>query len=157
MKKKIVSMLMVTALVASLTAGCGSSSGDGEKADAKKEKKDVSELVIGEMEYSVVEDGGWAQSMHEGLVKACENVGIDTKTNLITMEEISEEDTSLIESTVEELVDEGADIIFGCSAGYAAILSELQEEYPDVVSHSREMMFMTILLNFRFVDMREIS
>lgn len=60
---------------------------DGEKADAKKEKKDVSELVIGEMEYSVVEDGGWAQSMHEGLVKACENVGIDTKTNLITMEE----------------------------------------------------------------------
>lgn len=133
MKKKIVSMLMVTALVASLTAGCGSSSGDGEKADAKKEKKDVSELIIGEMEYSVVEDGGWAQSMHEGLVKACENVGIDTKTNLITMEEISEEDTSLIESTVEELVDEGADIIFGCSAGYAAILSELQEEYPDVV------------------------
>lgn len=133
MKKKIVSMLMVTALVASLTAGCGSSAGDGEKADAKKEKKDVSELIIGEMEYSVVEDGGWAQSMHEGLVKACENVGIDTKTNLITMEEISEEDTSLIESTVEELVDEGADIIFGCSAGYAAILSELQEEYPDVV------------------------
>ena len=38
MKKKIVSMLMVTALVASLTAGCGSSSGDGEKADAKKRK-----------------------------------------------------------------------------------------------------------------------
>lgn len=133
MKKKIVSMLMVTALVASLTAGCGSSAGDGEKADAKKEKKDVSKLIIGEMEYSVVEDGGWAQSMHEGLVKACENVGIDTKTNLITMEEISEEDTSLIESTVEELVDEGADIIFGCSAGYAAIFSELQEEYPDVV------------------------
>ena len=64
MKKKIVSMLMVTALVASLTAGCGSSSGDSEKADAKKEKKDVSELIIGEMEYSVVEDGGWAQSMH---------------------------------------------------------------------------------------------
>lgn len=62
MKKKIVSMLMVTALVASLTAGCGSSAGDGEKADAKKEKKDVSELIIGEMEYSVVEDGGWAQS-----------------------------------------------------------------------------------------------
>lgn len=71
--------------------------------------------------------------MHEGLVKACEDLGIDTKTNLLTMEEISEEDTSLIESTVEELVDEGADIIFGCSAGYSAILAELQQEYPDVI------------------------
>lgn len=135
MKKKVVSILMVTALVASLTAGCGSSSdsGDDKKSDAKSDKKDVSELVIGEMEYSVIDDGGWAQSMHEGLVKACDDLGIDTDTNLITMEEISEEDTSLIESTVEELVDEGADIIFGCSAGYAAILSELQEEYPDVI------------------------
>lgn len=55
------------------------------------------------------------------------------KQNLLTMEEISEEDTSLIESTVEELVDEGADIIFGCSAGYSAILAELQQEYPDVI------------------------
>ena len=90
-------------------------------------------MVIGEIEYSVIDDGGWAQSMHEGLVKACEDLGIDTKTNLLTMEEISEEDTSLIESTVEELVDEGADIIFGCSAGYSAILAELQQEYPDVI------------------------
>lgn len=128
MKKRLISIFMVTVLIASLMAGCDSNLGD-----TKREKKDVSDLVIGEMEYSVVEDGGWAQSMHEGLVKACDDLGIDTKKNLITMEEISEEDTALIESTVEELVNKGADIIFGCSAGYAAILSELQEEYPDVI------------------------
>lgn len=52
--------------------------------------------------------------MHEGLVKAYNDLGIDTETNLLTMEDISEEDTALLESTVEELVDEGADIIFGC-------------------------------------------
>ena len=142
MKKKLLSLLMVTALTASLVAGCGSN-GDS---------KDVSELVIGEIEYSVIDDGGWAQSMHEGLVKACEDLGIDTKTNLLTMEEISEEDTSLIESTVEELVDEGADIIFGCSAGYSAILAELQQEYPDVIfaQQSND-------VSSRSVDMREIS
>lgn len=55
------------------------------------------------------------------------------RPNLLTMEDISEEDTALLESTVEELVDEGADIIFGCSAGYSAILAELQQEYPDVI------------------------
>lgn len=97
------------------------------------EAKDVSELVIGELQYSVVEDGGWGQAMHEGLVTACENLGIDTSTNLITMEEISEEDPALIESAVEELVDNGADIIFGCSAGYATLLAELQEDFPEVI------------------------
>ena len=38
--------------------------------------------------------------MHEGLVKACNDLGIDTETNLLTMEDISEEDTALLESTV---------------------------------------------------------
>ncbi len=97
------------------------------------ETKDVSDLVIGELHYSVVEDGGWAQAMHTGLLTACENLGIDPSTNLLTMEEIAEEDPALIESAVEELVDNGADIILGCSAGYAAILAELQEEFPEVV------------------------
>lgn len=97
------------------------------------ETKDVSELVIGELQYSVVEDGGWAQAMHTGLLTACENLGIDPSTNLLTMEEIAEEDPALIESAVEELVDNGADVILGCSAGYASILSELQEEFPEVV------------------------
>ena len=107
MKKKLFSLLMVTALTASLVAGCGSNGDSKDKSSGSdRETKDVSELVIGEIEYSVIDDGGWAQSMHEGLVKACEDLGIDTKTNLLTMEEISEEDTSLIESTVEELVDE---------------------------------------------------
>ena len=134
MKKKLASILLVTTLTISLLAGCGGSeSSSDSKSSGSGETKDVSELVIGEIEYSVVNDGGWAQSMHEGLVKACNDLGIDTETNLLTMEDISEEDTALLESTVEELVDEGADIIFGCSAGYSAILAELQQEYPDVI------------------------
>ncbi|MDO4473834.1 MAG: BMP family ABC transporter substrate-binding protein [Eubacteriales bacterium] len=132
MKKKLLSVLVTTAMAAALLAGCGGSS-ESESSEASGETKDVKDLVIGEIHYSVVEDGGWAQGMHEGIVTACENLGIDTETNLLTMEEIAEEDTALVESTVEELVDNGADIIFGCSAGYATILAELQEEYPDVI------------------------
>lgn len=132
MKKKLLSVLVTTAMAATLLAGCGGSS-ESETSEASGETKDVKDLVIGEIHYSVVEDGGWAQGMHEGIVTACENLGIDTETNLLTMEEIAEEDTALVESTVEELVDNGADIIFGCSAGYATILAELQEEYPDVI------------------------
>lgn len=80
MKKKLLSLLMVTALTASLVAGCGSNGDSKDKSSGSdRETKDVSELVIGEIEYSVIDDGGWAQSMHEGLVKACEDLGIDTK------------------------------------------------------------------------------
>ena len=74
MKKKLLSLLMVTALTASLVAGCGSNGDSKDKSSGSdRETKDVSELVIGEIEYSVIDDGGWAQSMHEGLVKACED------------------------------------------------------------------------------------
>jgi basic membrane lipoprotein Med (substrate-binding protein (PBP1-ABC) superfamily) len=117
----------------SLAVGCGSKSTDNSAESASKETGSVEDLVIGEIHYSVVEDGGWAQAMHEGLVAACENLGIDTSTQLLTMEDIAEEDTALVEATVATLVDNGADVIFGCSAGYATIFSELQPQYPDVI------------------------
>ena len=136
MKKKLLSLLLATAMVALCVVGCGGNKAEEKKdgdAKAPAQTKDVKDLIIGEMHYSVVEDGGWGQAMHEGLVTACTNLGINVETNLLTRENISEEDTALIETTVEELVDNGADIIFGCSAGYSTILAELQADYPDVV------------------------
>ena len=144
MRKKLVSVLLAAVMTTALLAGCGSggsksvngseaATGEAKTEAAAGEKKEVKDLIIGEIQYSVVEDGGWGQGMHEGMLKACENLGIDASTNLLTMEEISEEDPALVESTIEELIDSGADVIFGCSAGYASLMSEMQEEYPDVV------------------------
>lgn len=122
MKKRTLGLV----LAATMVAACGTTAFAGEAMD-------VTELIVGELHYSVAEDGGFAQALHTGVVEACENLGIDTTTNLLTMEEISEEDPALIESAVEELVDNGANIIFGCSTGYAGLLAELQEEFPEVV------------------------
>ena len=135
MKRKLVSVLLMAIMVMSLAVGCGSTdtSKDNNENKDTATTKAVEDLVIAEMHYSVVEDGGWAQAMHEGIVKACENLGIDTEKQLLTMEDISEEDTALVESTVDTLVENGADIIFGCSAGYATIFAELQPNYPDVI------------------------
>lgn len=126
--KKIISLLLVVMVTLSLV-GCGSSS----TKETKKEAKKVTEMKVAELHYSVVEDGGWAQAMHEGLIKACEELGMNPKTQIITMENIAEEDTALIETTVESCVEKGADIIFGCSAGYVTVFSELADEYPDVI------------------------
>ena len=124
MKKRVLSVLLAAVMVMSLAVGCGTKEG-GESASGKSETKKVEDLVIGEMHYSVVEDGGWAQAMHEGILKACENLGIDTEKQLFTMEDISEEDTALVEATVETLVEKGVDVIFGCSAGYATIFADI--------------------------------
>ncbi|MDO4939070.1 MAG: BMP family ABC transporter substrate-binding protein [Lachnospiraceae bacterium] len=142
MKKKILSLLLAAVMAVSLAACGGSSAATqakeepaaAEAADSTAaEKKDVKDLVIAEVHYSVVEDGGWAQAMHEGLLRACDELGVDTEKNLLTVENIAEEDTALVESTVDTLVDSGADIIFGCSAGYATIFAEIQPKYPDVI------------------------
>lgn len=136
MKKKLLSLLLAATMVVLAVTGCGGAGNtdtdEGANNDAKN-TKEVSELIVGELHYSVVEDGGWGQAMHEGLVTACTNLGIDVEKQLLTRENISEEDTALIEATVEELVDNGADVIFGCSAGYSTVLAELQKDFPDVV------------------------
>ena len=123
MKRKLLSLVLVAIMALSLVA-CGSTE-DNNGSETSNETKAVTDLVIGELHYSVVEDGGWAQAMHEGLVTACNNLGIDTETQLLTRENISEEDIALVESTIEELVDNGADVIFGCSAGYATIFADI--------------------------------
>lgn len=133
MKRKLLSVLLVAVMTMSLAAGCGTSESNDDSKGKEDTTKKVEDLVIGEMHYSVVEDGGWAQAMHEGVVTACETLGIDTETQLFTMEDISEEDTALVEATVDTLVEKGVDIIFGCSAGYATIFAELQPDYPDVI------------------------
>lgn len=125
MKKRTLGLVLAASTMMSLILG--------STAVQAAEAKDVSELIVGELHYSVTEDGGFAQALHAGVVSACENLGIDTETNLLTMENISEEDPSLIEIAVEELVDNGANIIFGCSTGYASVLAELQEDFPDVI------------------------
>ena len=125
--KKIISLLLAV-LLAFVLVGCGS-----KDAEATKATKKVTDMKVAELHYSVVEDGGWAQAMHEGLVRACEALGMDPKTQIITMENIAEEDTALIETTVESCVEKGADVIFGCSAGYVTVFNELADQYPDVI------------------------
>ena len=142
MMKKLLSFAMAVIMVLTLAACADSAPAETAAAAPATEAateavapagKSVQDLKIAEVHYSVVEDGGWAQAMHEGILKACADLGINTETNLLTMENIAEEDTALVEATVETLVDNGADIIFGCSAGYATIFAEIQPKYPDVI------------------------
>lgn len=145
MKKRLMGFVLAAVVAMAALCGCNAQSGSEEKTEAETtaadttaaekeaDQKSVSDIVVAELHYSVVEDGGWAQAMHEGLLKACKDLGMDPAKQVITMEDIAEEDTALIETTVESCVEKGAKIIFGCSAGYVTVFHELADKYPDVI------------------------
>ncbi len=156
MKKKVFSVLLVGAMCAGLLAGCGSSS-DGETttdssaaAESAAEESsvvnlisqdlmnsdvaediDFSTLMIGEIESYVINDGGWCQATHEGIVAAMEELGIPEE-NLYVLESIDDTDQASVQAAAEQLIEEGCTLIIGASTGYASYLPEVAAEYPEV-------------------------
>lgn len=143
MKKRILSILLTAVLAMSMLAGCGSAANNGgnsgndsqtenNKNDANKDGKtmDYSDIIVGEIQSYTIDDGGWCQAMHEGLVAAMAACGIPEK-NLLKVENVAEDPTS-VEAALESLVDGGANVVIGCSTGYGSFLSELAPDYPDV-------------------------
>lgn len=136
MKKRLLSIILVGAMAIACLAGCGSEGGnEGGAGSAAGEGAGTAtlameDIVVGEIQSYVINDGGWCQATHEGLVAAMENAGIPAE-NLMTLEEVYEEQAAVYAAT-EQLIEEGANVIVGTSTGYAGYLAELKAEYPEV-------------------------
>jgi len=138
-RKKLVSILLLSVIIISLFAGCsGGSTGSSSKSsietsgsDATKKTLDYSNIKIGEITSLVVNDGGWCQATHQGILAAMEELGIP-KENLLVIENVAEEQVA-VANAYDALVSEGVNIIIGASAGYATFLSDLASQNPDVV------------------------
>ncbi len=135
MKKKLLSIVLVAAMAITCLAGCGGKETKPEGSAPSENKTngaamDMSEIKIGEIESYVLEDGGWCQATHAGIVKAMENCGIPAE-NLHTLENIAEDQAS-VQAAAEELIDEGCNIIIGASTGYSSYLAEMAADYPEV-------------------------
>lgn len=135
MKKRLLSIVLVGAMAIACLAGCGSDgsneAGNGSAAgEGTGAALAMEDIVVGEIQSYVINDGGWCQATHEGLVTAMENAGIPAE-NLMTLEEVYEEQAAVVAAT-EQLIEEGANVIVGTSTGYSGYLAELAAEYPDV-------------------------
>ena len=136
MKKKLLSIILVGAMAIACLAGCGSEpAGDAPAGSAAGEGTatgitSMEDIVIGEIQSYVINDGGWCQATHQGIVDAMANAGIPAE-NLMTLEEVYEEQAAVVAAT-EQLIEEGANVIIGTSTGYSGYLAELKAEYPDV-------------------------
>lgn len=139
MKKKVLSIALAAAFAASALAGCGGApsqeSAPQNDASAPVEAEGgeavaAADIKIGEIESYVINDGGWCQATHEGIVNAMAECGIPEE-NLLVIENVAEEQAQ-VTAAAEQLIDEGCTIIVGTSTGYAGYLSEMAAEYPEV-------------------------
>lgn len=97
---------------------------------APAEGADFSQMKIGEIEYNTIDDGGWSQAIHTGILDAMKELGIPEK-NLIYLDQIEEEQAA-VQEAAEQLIDQGCTLIIGGSTGYAAYLPEIAAAHPEV-------------------------
>ncbi len=92
--------------------------GDAPEKEAEK---------IGFITTGDASDTGWSAINYHGVKSACDELGVELLERL----EVPENDGSCLQ-TVEELAEEGADMIILNSSGYTEELAEHLEEYPGI-------------------------
>ena len=124
--KKLLSLLTVSAMaIASLFsfAGCDSKPADGGAN---------SDFTVGAIYINSQNDtAGYTYAHHHGIVKAMEDLGLDTSSQLKIVDNVPEDDTA-VANAIDQLAGQGCDIIFGISFGYLNAFAEKAEEYPDI-------------------------
>ena len=124
LKKTSLAVLLVFTL-GILLAGCGGGTGDADKAgDQTGEKVKAGFIYIGS-----ANDGGYSQVHDEGRVEMIANIGED-KVETIVQEEVPEDKT--VEEVMNNMIDQGANIIFANSYGYQQYEEKVAKAHPDV-------------------------
>ena len=115
-------LVAVLALVLTLSMG---SVAFADFAPVNKENLKVGVVYIGD-----VSDKGYTYAHHQGILAMQEALGL-TDDQIIIKRNVTED--AACETALRELVEQGCQVIFGCSFGYMDYMAELAEEYPEVI------------------------
>ena len=130
--KKIIALLMAAVLVLGLAACGGNSEPKETQAPAASADLKVGAIYIN----SKNDTAGYTFAHHNGITTAMAELGMDTATQLVIVDEVPEDDEAVL-SAIDTLVGEGVDIIFGISFGYLNAMEQAAAEYTDVIfSHA---------------------
>lgn len=89
-----------------------------------EEAKDVK---VGFIYVGPIGDGGWTFAHNEGRLFLEQELGVET----MYVESVPE--TTQVEQEINNLIDQGANVIFATSFGYMDHVKKLSQEHPDVV------------------------
>ena len=118
-------LMLVLALLVVFTAGCGGQEAkDGQDKAADKDQK----IKVGFIYIGVPGDAGWTYSHDQGrqyLVKEIPEV------ETVQLENVPEGADA--QRSIEQLVQQGCNIVVANSFGYGDAMLEVAQRYPDVV------------------------
>jgi Uncharacterized ABC-type transport system, periplasmic component/surface lipoprotein len=79
---------------------------------------------------------GYSYAHDQGIIAMQKNLGL-SDDQIIRKNNIADDDAAATKTAMEECIEAGCKIIFGTSWGYMETMSELAEQYPDVIfSHA---------------------
>lgn len=155
--KKLLSLLVVAAMVVSLCA-CGNSgtdqgtSGTAETTEGSTEAEAESnedaettetagvmpaiakeDIKVGVIHITDPAEGSGYTYTHDlGIQGMQKNIGLED-SQIVRKNNVSDSDATAIENAIRECIEEGCNIIFATSWGFMDTCEALSEEFPDVI------------------------
>lgn len=120
MFKRTVSVLLTLALVFSLFTGCGT------KATEKPVSSSDEDFKVGFIYVGPIGDGGWTYSHNDGRLYLEQELGVET----IYRESVPEGPE--VEKVMNDMIDQGAKVIFATSFGYMDYVEKVSKQHPEV-------------------------
>lgn len=120
MFKRTISVLLALVLVLALFAGCGNN------ATEKPVSNEEENLKVGFIYVGPIGDGGWTYAHNEGRLYLEQELGVET----IYRESVPEGPE--VEKVMNDMIDQGAKVIFATSFGYMDYVEKVSKEHPDV-------------------------
>lgn len=132
MLKKLVTLMLLVAMVATLTA-CGgknenAASNSETAAGIPKEKIKIGVIHIG----NPADGAGYTYAHDQGIIAMQQELGL-ADNQIIRKNNVNDTDAVAIRTAIEECIEEGAHIIFGTSWGYMDTMEELAAEHEDII------------------------
>lgn len=126
MKKfKITSLLLASVMCIGLAlTGCGSSK---KEANTQKAASDKKETKVGFIYVGPVGDGGWTYSHDEGRKYLEKELKVPT-----IYKESVKEDTAEVQKVVEDMINQGCNIIIGTSFGFMDGMEKEAQKHKDI-------------------------
>ncbi|SHK40271.1 BMP family ABC transporter substrate-binding protein [Paramaledivibacter caminithermalis] len=120
MFKRILTLLLTLVLTFSIFTGCG------KEAAEKTASKGDNDFKVGFIYVGPIGDGGWSYSHNEGRLYLENELGVET----IYRESVPEGQE--VEKVMNDMIDQGAKVIFATSFGYMDYVEKVSKEHPEV-------------------------
>lgn len=143
--KKLLSVLLASAMIVSLCACGGASTQEAKDAAETKEVAEGTEaagvmpaiakeeLKIGVIHITDPAEGSGYTYIHDtGIIGMQESIGLED-SQIVRKNNVSATDATAIENAIRECLEEGCNVIFATSWGYVDICEALAAEYPEVI------------------------